>query len=487
MKIDANQLRDLADAILAKHQVPGAALSIVKNGEVVFRHLHGVTSLDSKQPMTERAMFDIGSISKTFNAATMALLVDDGLLDWDDYVIDRLPGWRLIDPTVTPHAQLRDLVGQSLGLGEDNITNYFSHFTRQQIIDQIRHLPLRVPFRSECTYQSYGPVSAGAIVERLSGQSWEDFVEQRIAQKLGFSDTFASYFRLRDTRSACDPHFVQEDGKCVTIPHRNFDNLAPAGSMVSSLRDLERWFTLFAQKGELDGKRFLKAETVEQMLRPRTAVQPDGIHPQRYLSRFEASFVTYGLGFYAHDFGGRRINEHTGALEGFFVLGCAIPSENTAILVLTNQHVCPAVHTLRYLLLAAALGLPQQDWEARYAAAAKISKDAKVQSGEPYFWHPTFRDPKLASALSPDALVGAYEHPGFGRVTVSADSKALSVDLFGNDCRLDHWHGDLYGAVPKDQVMRSLYDSIYVSFTAGSLGARPTMFIPAIGEFRAVA
>jgi CubicO group peptidase (beta-lactamase class C family) len=317
MSIDAAKLRDLADAILDKHKVPGAALSVIKKGEVVFRHLYGVTSLDSKQPMTEHAMFDIGSISKTFNAATMALLVDEGLLDWDDYVIDRLPGWRLIDPTVTPHAQLRDLVGQSLGLGEDNITNYFSHFTRRQIIDQIRYLPLRVPFRSECTYQSYGPVTAGAVVERLSGQSWEDFVEQRIARTLGFSDTFASYFRLRDTSSACDPHFVQEDGKCVTIPHRNFDNLAPAGSMTSSLRDLERWFTLFAQKGELDGKRFLRAETVEQMLRPRTAVQPDGIHPQRYLSRFEASFVTYGLGFYAHDFGGRRINEHTGALEGF--------------------------------------------------------------------------------------------------------------------------------------------------------------------------
>lgn len=484
MTIQAARLAGQIDEILEKHGVPGAAVAITRNGETEFRHLRGVMSVDTGRPVTERSTFDIGSITKTFNTACLALLVDEGKVRWTDRAIDHLPGWRLSDPTVTHHVQVADLVGQSLGLGEDNVTNYHTRFTRQQIIDQIRYLPLRVPFRSECTYQSYGPVSAGAIVERLSGRSWEEFVEERIAGALGLGETFASFFRMPDRAIACDPHFTRPDGNTIAIPHRNFDNLAPAGSMTSSLRDLERWFSLFALGGALDGKRLIAAETVERMLRPRIAVEPDGIHPQRHVSRFAASFVCYGLGWYAHDFGGRRINEHTGALEGFFVLGCAVPSDRVAVVVLTNQHVSPAIHTLRYLVLSAALGLPEEDWEARFAAhSAHARREPRILDGEPYFWRPLFRDPRLAARFAPAELVGRYGHEGYGEIPIVAGGDGLAADIFGNPCALEHWHGDLWIARPRDEVIRSLYEGIALAFGIGPESRAPILRIPSIGTF----
>lgn len=468
--------------ILEKHHVPGAAIGVVRRGETIFRHFHGRMSVEGDRPIDERVTFDIGSISKTFNAACVAVLVDEGKVSFDDTVLDHLPEWRMSDPTVTPNVQVADLVGQSLGLGEDNITNYNSSFTRSQIIEQMRFLPLRVPFRSECTYQGYGPVAAGVMVERLSGMSWEDFVEQRVAAPIGLSETFASFFRMPDRSIACDPHMTGEDGVSVAIPHRNFDNLAPAGSMTSSLRDLERWFTLFAAGGAIDGKRLLKAETVDRMLRPRIPVNPEGIHPQRWISRFAANFVTYGLGWYAHDFAGRRISEHTGALEGFFVMGCAVPSDELAVVILTNQHSSPAVHTLRYLLLAEFLGAPQEDWEARFAkVSGRAKRTPRILAGEPYPWRPGYRDPSLATAYDATDLAGPWRHPGFGTVTVSAD--ATDIDIFGNGCDLERWHADVWRAVPRDPPVRSYYPDIFLRLVRDDVVARVRLDIPTVGVF----
>ncbi len=154
--------------------------------------------------------------------------------------------------------------------------------------------------------------------------------------------------------------------------------------MTSTLRDAETWFSAFACGGQVNGRRLLKPETVEEMLTPRVAVRRNGIHPQRWVSRYEANFVSYGLGWYAHDFAGRRINEHTGALEGFLVLGCSVPSERIAVVIYTNQHQSAAINPLRYLLLAHAFGIEQKDWDARFKAFAGEAKRApQMINGEP--------------------------------------------------------------------------------------------------------
>ncbi|MEQ9811908.1 MAG: serine hydrolase [Azospirillaceae bacterium] len=485
MTLDSTRLADDVRTLLETYNVPGAAVGVARGGETVFRHLHGVMSVDDGRPVTERSLFDIGSISKTVNAAALALVIDRGEADWDDRAIDHLPDWRLSDASLTPMVRLRDLVGQRIGHGEDNITNYHSHFSRDQIIAQIADLPLRVGFRSECAYQSYGPISAGAVVERRSGRSWEDFVESEICKPLGLADTFASYFRLADTSIACDAHVTDADGISRVVPHRNFDNLAPAGSVVSSLRDMERWFSLFALGGTIDGTRLLKEETVREMLRPGVLVNPTGIHPQRWVSRYEAKLVGYGCGWYAHDFAGHRISEHTGALEGFFVLGCAVPEAGLAVVILTNQHKSDVVNPLRYLLLAEALGLPQRDWDARFR---KVSEGAKrplvMLDGEPYYWRPLMRHADWRPSFAAADYAGDYANPVYGTVPVRLDGEGLTIDIIGNPCVLEHWHGDLFRAVPRDAVIASYYPEIFVRFAREDHAPLLRLEIPTIGRFK---
>jgi CubicO group peptidase (beta-lactamase class C family) len=479
------QLSAAARAILDAYKVPGAALAILKDGEPVYRECFGVMSTASRRPLGERATFDIGSISKTFNAATVAMLIEEGKLGWDTRAVDVLPGFRLSDPTLSHHVTMRDLVGQSVGFGEDNIMNYHSRFSREEIIRLIPTLPLRTGFRSECAYQQFGPIVATAIVERLTGMAWEDHLERAVRERLGLADTFATYFRMPDRSIACDPHMDLGDGAMSVIPHRNFDALSATGAMTSSLRDMETWFSAFACGGAIRGHRMLAAETVEEMLAPRVAVKRNGIHPQRWTSRYEANFVSYGLGWYAHDFAGRRINEHTGALEGFLVLGCAVPSERIAIVVLTNQHKCDAIHPLRYLLLAHAFGLPQQDWDGRFRAVAKDAKrNVRLRDGEPYFWRPLERVAGTRPSQALADYAGDYAHDGYGIVPIRVEGGRMTIDVIGNLCDADHWHRELFRAVPRDPAIRSIYPEIFFAFEPDPTGRLTRLNIPTIARFQ---
>lgn len=483
------QLSDAARKILDAYQVPGAVLSIVKDGTPIYRECFGEMSVGSGRPVTESATFDIGSISKTFNAATVALLVDKGYFGWNTPVADLLPGFRLSDDTLTPHVLVRDLVGQSIGFGEDNIMNYHSRFSRPEIVRLVRTLPLRVPFRSECAYQQFGPVVASHIVERVAQMDWETFVEHEVSAWLGLHETYGTYSRMPDKTIACDPHMDLGDGKMSVIPHRNFDALSATGGMTSSLRDAETWFTLFACGGEANGRRLLKEETVAEMLAPGIPVKRDGIHPQRWTSRWEANFVSYGLGWYAHDFAGRRVNEHTGALEGFLVLGCAVPSERVAVVIYTNQHQSPAIHSLRYLLLAHAFGLPQQDWDARYRAASAAGMGARgprMLGGEPYFWRPLAQVAGTQPGQPLADFAGDYAHEDYGLVPVRLAEGRLTIDVIGNPCDAEHWHRDLFRAVPRDPAIRSYHPQIFFGFEPDASGRLTRLNIPSIGLFTRV-
>jgi CubicO group peptidase (beta-lactamase class C family) len=473
-----------AREILEAYKVPGAALAILKDGAPVYRECFGVMSMSSRRPLGAHATFDVGSISKTFNAATLGMLVEQGRLGWDTRAVDVLPGFRLSDPTLSHHVTMRDLVGQSIGFGEDNIMNYHSRFSRAEIVGLIGTLPLRTGFRSECAYQQFGPIVATAIVERLTGAAWEDTVERWVRERLGLAETFASYFRMPDRSIACDPH-LDLDGTMTVIPHRNFDALSATGAMTSSLSDMETWFSAFACGGAIHGRRLLAPETVAEMLAPRVAVRRDGIHPQRWASRYEANFVSYGLGWYAHDFAGRRINEHTGALEGFLVLGCSVPAERIAVVVLTNQHRCAAIHPLRYLLLAHAFGLPQQDWDGRFRAVAKeAGRSPRTIDGEPYFWRPLERVAGTAPSQKLADYTGDYAHDGYGIVPVRVANGRMTIDVIGNPCDADHWHRELFRAVPRDPAIRTIYPEIFFAFEPDALGRLTRLNIPTIARFQ---
>lgn len=468
-------------AALEEWRVPGAAVSILRDGEALYRECFGVMSLEDGRPVEPASVFDIGSLTKTFNAAAVALLVEEGKLRWDDKVADLLPGFALADPWMTREVTLGDVLGHRVGQLQDSLTDYKSHFSREQIVAQMRYVTQRRPFRSEACYNNYGPTAAGVIVERLSGLSWEDFIHAHITGPLGLNETFASFELMPDPSAACDPHADFGDGEVVVFPHDEISAIGPAGSIVGSLRDMEAWMSIFAREGAHRDGQFLVPQTVAELLRPRSLFDRSSDMAR---GRFEANFVAYGYGWFSHDFHGHFVAEHSGSIMGFSVLGMVVPDERLSLVFLANMHLTPARSAARYILLDAFLGGPRKDWVAATRDFQAKQPDPPLIDGVPYPWRPTGRVDDTVPTRPLADYTGTYSHPGYGDVPVWLEDGQLVADLGGNVADLGHWHYDLFCAVPRDRGAWLDHPQVFAGFATDLSGRFTRLLVPTMGEFR---
>ncbi len=479
--VRSDKISTAIKAALEEWRVPGAAVAVLQDGEVLYRECFGVMSLEDGRPVEPSSVFDIGSLTKTFNAAAVALLVEEGRLHWDDRVADLLPGFALADPWTTREVTLGDILGHRVGHLQDSLTDYKSHFSREQIVAQMRYVTQRRPFRSEASYNNYGPTAAGVIVERLSGMSWEDFIHARIKEPLKLNETFASYDLMTDPSIACAPHADFGDGQVVVFPHDEISAIGPAGSIVGSLRDMEVWMSIFARDGAHGDGWFLKPQTVAALLRPRSLFDR---HSDMARGRFEANFVAYGFGWYSHDFHGHFVAEHSGSIMGFSVLGMVVPAERLAFVFVCNMHLTPARTATRYILLDAFLDGPHKDWVAATKQFQDQLPDPPVIDGVPYPWRPTERVAGTAPTRPLAEYVGTYHHPGYGDIPVWLEDDHLVADLVGNVADLHHWHYDLFYAVPRDRGARLDHPEVFAGFAVDLSGRFTRLVVPTMGEFR---
>ncbi len=466
-----------AQEAMTAFRVPGAALCVRRGGKTIREACFGVTSLDSGRPVTPHSLFDIGSLTKPYTTAAMALLVEDGLLHWDDPVIDHLPEFRLPDPWVTREATIRDLLGHRLGQGQDNFTDYKSNLTREQVVHQMRYLRQAVPFRSEAFYNNYGMVTAGVIVERLTGLTWEEFIERRIFAPLGLRDSYADITRVPDPATACDAHADFGDGKVVTFPHDEIPGLAPAGSIVASLRDVASFMDVFAA----GGTGLLSPNSVRELHKPGALFDPLG---PLVRSRIDANFIAYGMGWFCHDFHGHAVFEHTGSIMGFSALGMVVPALDLSLVVLANMQMTPLRSVLRSALLAEHLGVAHRDWIAETKDNLALPPaPPRMIDGEPYFWTALDRRTDTAPSRPLEEYVGTYSHPGFGDAPVWLEDGHLVVDLVGNVCDLEHWHNDLFRGTARDQGTFLDHPHAWVRFADDPSGQFNRLIAPTIGEY----
>ena len=200
--ITAAQIDTLVAQVLTTFDVPGIAVGIIKDGQLIHAKGYGVRSLDNKKKVDENTLFGIASNSKAFTAAALGMLIDEGKLTWDDKVTDYIPEFRMYNPYVTEEFTIKDLLthrsGLGLGAGDLMMWPDSSDFTKKDIIHNLRYLKPTSSFRTHYDYDNNLYIVAGEVVARISGMSWEDFIEKRIMQPLLMTKSAASISRLKD-------------------------------------------------------------------------------------------------------------------------------------------------------------------------------------------------------------------------------------------------------------------------------------------------
>ncbi len=319
--------KDFIDSITVRamksFNVPGIAVAVVKDGKIVHMKGYGVASIETKAPVNENTLFAIASNSKAFTSAALSILVKEGKLKWDTPVCDIIPEFRLSDPYTTRAFTISDLLshrgGLGLGAGDLMIWPDGSDFTTSDVIYNLRFLKPAAPFRTRYQYNNLMYIVAGEVIARVSGSSWESFIEERIMSPLGMTRSAGSYKRLRDKSNTATPHApVNGVVKVIEMELNSMANAA--GGIYSSVADMAKWVS--AQMGKRE---------YEDTWTPHTII------PVRGATTYRTHFSAYSLGWRVSDAEGYKIVTHTGGLSGFLTQVTMVPELNLGIIVFTNQ------------------------------------------------------------------------------------------------------------------------------------------------------
>jgi CubicO group peptidase (beta-lactamase class C family) len=429
-------------------QTPGAAVAVVKNGTVLFARGYGVRKLGEPTPVDAHTLFQIGSNTKAFTTAALAILADEGKLSWDDPVTRLLPGFQLYDPYVTREFTIRDLVTHrsGLGLGAGDLLWFHSNYSRAEIAYRIRFARPVSSFRSQYAYDNVLYIVAGEVVGAGAGAgagaSWDDFVRQRIFAPLGMTKTGTTTAYFISNANAAAPHAV-ENGRLQVVPVDSVENISPAGGIASNVTDLSKWLICRLDSGRYAGGRLFSERQAREMWSGQT-ILPIG-DPPPPLAALRPSFAEYGLGWRLRDYQGRKLASHTGGLAGMTSQITLVPSERLGIVVLTNSE-SDLMAALSFRLLDDLLNAPRPhaDWVAAFAEAARlgrVSADSALRAGR------VVRDSASRPSLPLERYSGHYRDELYGEAELTLEGGKLVLRFsrspaFVGD--LEHWQYDTF-------------------------------------------
>ncbi|MBM6595599.1 serine hydrolase [Microvirga pudoricolor] len=405
---------------------PGLAIGIVAGDKLVYAKGFGIRAKGGSDPVDTKTVFQIGSATKAFLAATLGIMVDRKRFAWDDRVVDLHPDFQMKDPWVTREFRVFDLLAQRSGLPADvNDTLGILGIDEAGMIRSLRHVEPTSSFRSTFSYTNITHLLAGRIVATAANApDWNAVLQAELLQPLGMADTSHSAKAIEAAPNHAGGHRWTPNGT-VQVP---FTRLFPydfggAGDINSTVEDMSRWLRLQLGRGALDGKRLLSTESLTFTHTPKIAMTEQ---------------LSYAFGWVVQQTPGGTIVWHNGGTPSFGSYVGLLPNRDLGIVVLTNETNVGFPDAIGLWVLDRVLGNARVDHVANGLARAK----AGVQASDALFAKPA--DPRPFPPLAP--LAGTYANPSFGKVSLAVEGEGLTMELAatGAKLRLDPWNGDVF-------------------------------------------
>lgn len=473
-------LDDYITAAMEAWQVPGLAIAIVHDGRTAYERGYGVRDVTTGEPVDQHTLFAVGSTSKAFTSAALGILVDEGRVRWDDRVIDHIPWFEMYDAYATRELTVRDLLTHRSGLARgDAVWSRWPH-DRREIIRRVRYLKPTRSFRGAWQYQNLMFLTAGEVVRAASGKSWDDFVAERIFAPLGMTRSVTSVTELPRLDNVASPH-VPVDGVPTPVPHKNIDNVGPAGSIYSSASQMARWVALHLESGVHEGQRLVSDGTMAEMHYPQMAIQADA--PENRLHSRDAvmNFNAYALAWWVLDYRGRKVVDHGGGIDGMRAHVAFMPEEGIGMVALSNARPNNLIVALMYRVfdhfLDGGAGADAADWSTLMLAEMREGEARQAEARRELAAN-------RASGTSPSRplpeYAGTYEEQYHGAVDILHGDDGLRLSLGGKTTgRLEHWHYDVFRMVPDNPANGEMF----ATFTLGADGVVGTLDFGGLGTF----
>jgi CubicO group peptidase (beta-lactamase class C family) len=432
------QLDAYVTATMKEWKVPGLALAIVKDDSIVYAKGYGTRTVGKSEPVDANTIFAIGSASKAFTAALVAMAVDDGKMKFDEKVSAYLPGFQLYDQYASRELTIRDALSRRSGLSRGDFAWYLGGLERADLLRRVRYLEPTWSFRSMFGYQNIMFLAAGEATAAAEKSSWDDQIRTRIFSPLGMTSSSTTVRALAEQPNVATPHYDLND-TLVTAPWKNIDNIAPAGSINSNVRDMAQWLRLQLGHGTYAGKQLISERNHAEMWMPNTLIRLEGMQA-RYMAP-GANLAEYGMGWFLQDYNGRLAVHHGGNIDGMSAMVAMLPSEKLGIVILTNLNGTPAPLAVWPYVFDLYTRDTPRDWNADYKkivtpmmAMGKQMADAAEKA------RVTGTKPSLDLAK----YAGTYSDSLYGDLVVSQKGNGLYFQFGRFGGPLEHWHYDTF-------------------------------------------
>lgn len=416
-QLSSSQLDELVQSSLKKFNVAGVAIAIVKDGKIIHEKGYGVKSITTNSPVDVHTNFQIASNSKAFTTAALSILVDEKKINWKDKVLDYLPEFKMYNEYVTENFMIEDLLchRSGLGLGAGDLMDFpdGTDFTIKDKLSFAQYFKPASAFRTKWDYDNQLYIVAGELITRVSGMTWEKFVQTRILDPLQMSNSFSSLDAMKDKTNMATPHSTTT-GKIRTIGWFDEKINGAAGGIVSNVDDMSKWMIAQLNKGKYG------ANLEKQLFSPARQKEMWTIHtvmPASDFPRYNQHFAGYGLGWGLGDIKGNLQASHTGGLPGMLTSVMLIPDLKLGIVILTNTENGGGglFSAVQQTIVDSYLGLDDFGWVEKYSKRME-SNAGSADSVTVKVWQ-TVAAVKNTKINAAD-YTGIYEDKWFGKIEV---------------------------------------------------------------------
>ncbi len=436
---------------LKELNVPGIAVAIVVDNEVVLAKGYGYRDLEQKLPMGADTILAIGSSSKAFTTFAMGTLVDQGKLEWDVPLRRYIPWFTLTDAGISERITPRDLVTHRSGLPRHDLAWYNNYSaSREEFVRRLAYLQPTADLREKFQYNNLMFLTAGFLVETLTGKPWEDSIQHLVLEPLGMSRTNFSVLDSQKDANFAFP-YREEKSKLGRMPFRDITNIGPAGAINSTANEMSRWLQVHLNGGKLNGKPIIQPQTLQDM---HLSHMPTGQTPEIP----ELSPASYGMGWFVDSYRGHGRVHHGGNIDGFSAMISMFPNDRIGFVVLSNLNGTALPELLIRQATDLILGLEPKDWIGEAAARRAKGQQAARQAEQK---KSSRRLAKTRPAHGLEAYAGEYHHPGYGDLHVTVQNGKLAFIYNGIVTPLEHWHYETFnglkGADPTFEDFKLLF------------------------------
>ncbi len=438
-KVQLEHLNKYYQKALKEWHVPGMAIAIVKDNKIIFSKGYGYANVKKKTKVDGNTLFAIASNTKAFTASAIAQLVDQNKIKWTDKVVDYLPYFKLYDDYTTNHTTIEDLLCHRNGLKtfSGDLLWYATTLTPQEIINKQQYLKPKYAFRTHYGYSNIAFIAAGKILEKVSDTSWTNYITTHFLKPLKMHRTLTSTKQVNNTTNIATPYFY-ENGKYHAIDWVNWDNIAPAGALISSVNDYAKWLMLNINEGVFENKTYISEESFLNMTTP---------HINRNVGKNteKIHFNGYGLGWGVLDYQGYKVMGHGGGYDGMISRSSFVPEKKLGIIVLTNSlNWAASAVTNKTLDVLLADKLNGKDWSKEWL---KVKEAAVKEANEKLKKNNMLRGKLQKEHFNLETYTGTFKDKMYGTVTVTKNGNKLhfSMDntpIFNAD--LKHWNANIF-------------------------------------------